>query len=166
MSRSCLAFALLCLCAPALHAQQAPTKIAVFIRGQSAATGFTDPSKARQDSVKDLIKKIRESKTMRLAESADDALVILEILDRGTGRTWRPFMGLQNHSTVVVRVTAGEYTADFNGESGDTGAFTGYRKAATQIVKQMDEWIATNRDRILALKQTTPIETSSPKPPL
>jgi hypothetical protein len=169
MTRFALALAAACVCAitPALaQPTVAPSKIPVFVRSQSAASGFTDPSKERQDSIKDLIKKIKDSKTMCVAESESDAFVILEVLDRSTSSSWTPFWGTQNRSVVAVRLMAGEYTADFTGDPGSTGAFTGYRKAAGQVVKQLDTWMTTNRERIIALKQATPIETTStPQPP-
>ena len=141
-----------------LVASQTPQdKIPVFVRSVSTVGGFTDPSKAREDSVKDLKKKLKDSKLVSLTESETDALVALEVLTRETQRESNLGTGLfgsrQNRSYLAVRLTAGEYTTEFEGQSGSKGVLTGYGAAAGNVVKQLEAWLRSNRDQLLALKK-------------
>ena len=129
-----------------------PDRIPVFVKSAGSADGFTDPSKARQDSRKDLLKKLKDSKAVVPVDSENDALAVLEVLDRSTDRKvglW----GAQNKSQVVVRLTAGEYSVEFTGESGSHGIYTGYSDAAGKVVRQLEAWVKANRERLLALKK-------------
>jgi len=143
---------------PALSARRTPSasdRIAVFIKAAGAEGGFTDPSKDRSDSVKDLINRLRDSRTVQLAASQADAVVLLEVLSRETRREtngWTFVTGdRQNKSYVTVRLTAGEYSTEFTGESRSSGMVKNYRDAAKKIVSQVEEWVNANRDRLLAL---------------
>ena len=75
-----------------------------------------------------------------------------EVLDRDTKRETN-LWGRQNKSYLTVRLTAGGYSVEFTGESGSTGALTGYGAAAAKVVKQLEAWVKANRDRLLALKK-------------
>lgn len=129
----------------------AQDKIPVFVKSRAAAGGFTDPSKAREDSVKDLVKRLKDSKVVRPVEAEGEALVVLDVLDRATTQE-RSFGGPSNRSALAVRLIAGEYSVEIIGESASKGILTGYGAAASSIVKQVDAWVRTNRARILALK--------------
>ena len=140
------------LCAAA----QDQTVIPVFVKGEGAAGGFTDPSKDRQDSIKDLLKKLKDSRAIRLVESESDAVVVLEVLSRETKRETNAFALLgsrQNKSYLTVRLSAGEYSTEFTADGGSSGLVTGYKKAAGKIAKQLEEWVKANRDKLLALKK-------------
>lgn len=143
-----------------VHAAEKPAeRIPVLVRGGGEAEGFTDPSKDRQDSKKDLLKKVKDSDWVRPAESEADALVILDVLDRETKRETN-LWGRQNKSYLTVRLTAGEFTTEFTGESGSKGVFKGYGAAAAKIVKQLEEWVKTNREKLLSMKkESAPAET-------
>jgi hypothetical protein len=134
----------------------AQDRVAVYLKNGSGANGFSDPSKDREDSLKDLAKQLRDSKLVRLTEVADDAAVSLEVLARETHRDTTLLWGQQNKSALTVRLTAGEYTTDFTGESGSKGLFTGYGAAAKQIVKQFETWVKANHERL-----TTPAATET-----
>ena len=141
-------------------------RIPVFVTTGQTAGGFTDPSEDRQDSLKDLRKKMKVSESVRPVESEKEALVVLEVLERETRREMR-LLGPQNKSYLTVRLTAGEYHVEFTGESGSKGLFTGYGAAAGKIVDQLETWVEANRDHLLALNRTpveTPVETPSPSP--
>ena len=56
--------------------------------------------------------------------------------------------GQQNKSTLLVRVTAGEYSAEFEGESGSKGLMTGYGAAAGKVVQQLEAWVDANRSKL------------------
>jgi len=136
-------------------AKEIQDRIPVFVKSAGDAGGFTDPSKARQDSRKDLLRKLKDSKSVVLVESKDDALAVLEVLDRSTQRETN-LSGRQNKSYLTVRLTAGEYSVEFTGESGSSGALTGYGAAAAKVVKQLEAWVKDNHDRLSALKKGGP----------
>jgi len=121
------------------------------VRSAQTAGGFTGPSKDRQDSVKDLLKELKDSNSLRAVESEKEALVVLEVLERETKRETN-IWGRQNKSNLTVRLTAGEYSAELAGESGSKGVLKGYGAAAGRVVKQVEAWVNTNRDKLLALK--------------
>ena len=137
--------------------EQARDRIPVFVKTGVTAGGFTDPSKDRQDSMKDLVKKLKDSKSVRLVNSEEEAILMLEVLDRETKResnlNTALFGSRQNKSYLAVRLTAGEYSAEFTGESGSKGVLTGYGAAAGKVVKQLEDWVKDNRDRLLTLKK-------------
>jgi len=128
----------------------AQDRIAVYLKHASGADGFTDANKARQDSLKDLAKRLRDSKVVRVTETAEDAAVTLEVLARETHHAGSLMATPQNASSLTVRLTAGEYTTDFTGESGSKGVFSGYGAAAKQVVKQFEAWVTANRERLTA----------------
>lgn len=129
----------------------AQDKIPVFVKSAATAGGFTDPSKDRQDSVKDLLKKLKESKSVKPVNSEEEAVVILEVLDRETKRESNLF-GRQNKSYLTVRLTAGEYSTEFTGESGSKGVLKGYGAAAGKVIDQLEAWVKLNRERLLSVK--------------
>jgi hypothetical protein len=132
-------------------------KIPVFVRAAGAASGFTDPSRDRQDSVKDVEKNIRDSKVVRLVPTFDEAVIVLDVLNRETRREangWTAFSGAkQNKSYLTVKLTVGDFETELAGESGSKGVLKGYGAAASNVVDQLDAWVKENRDRLLALKR-------------
>lgn len=127
-------------------------KVPIFVKSGAAASGFTDPSKDRQDSARDLCNRIRDSKLVRVANSERDALVVLEVLRRETRldtNGWaRAFGAHQSKSSVMVRLTAGRYSTEFSGESSSLGELTSYGAAAGKIVKQLEDWVKANREQL------------------
>ena len=139
----------------ALRAKPRDGRIPVFVRGGGSSSGFTDPSKDRGDSVKDLQKNIRDSKVLVLAESSDDAFIVLDVLHRETKKEnngWTAISGTpQNKSYVTVRLRAGDFETELTGESGSKGMLKGYGNAASKVVDQLEDWARENRERLLAL---------------
>jgi purine nucleoside permease len=125
---------------------QVPVRIAV--KSAATADGFTDPSKARQDSVKDVTNRLKDSKVVQLVPEGE-AIAVLEVLDRQTNREVN-FWGTQNKSSLVVRLTAGDYSTEFVGESGSSGILKNYKGAASSIVKQLEAWVKANHDRLVS----------------
>src|SRR6476659_1591706 len=95
-------------------AAQATQAVPVFVTSEATAQGFTDPSKDRRDSIKDVEKKVKDSKTLTLADKADDAMIIIEVLGRETKREvngWTAFSGYaQNKSSLNVRMHVRDFT--------------------------------------------------------
>jgi len=130
-------------------AEKPQDKIAVFVKSGGSLGGLTDPSKDRQDSIKDLLKKLKDSDSLRLVDSESDALAVLIVLDRGTKRTSMiGGMGAYDRMYLNVRLIAGDYSVEFTGESNN-----GYSAAAGKVVKQLEAWVKDNRDRLLAPKK-------------
>ena len=129
---------------------KAQERIPIFVRTAESTSGFTDPSKHRQDSVKDLVKRLKDSKALRVVESETDAVILLEVLGRETRRVTN-LMGKQNKSYVTVRISAGDFSAEWEGESGSKGMMSGYGSAAGRIVNQVEAWVETNWESLLVL---------------
>ena len=121
---------------------------------ETTAQGFTDPSKDRQDSIKDVEKKVKDSKTLMLVDKGEDAVIVIEVLGRETKREvngWTALSGAaQNKSSLSVRMRVGDFKTEFSGESGSKGMMKGYGAAANKIVKQVEEWVKVNRDKLPA----------------
>src|SRR6185295_16432064 len=135
------------LVASTSHAQE---RVPVYLQNGAGADGFTDPSKARTDSLKDLAKQLRDSKVVRITDAPADAVVTLEVLARETHRDVTLMWGVQNKSGLTVRLTAGDYTTEFSAESGSHGLLTGYGDAAKKIVKQFEGGVKANHERLSA----------------
>lgn len=132
------------------------TRVPMFVIAGGTAEGFTDPSKTRQDSTRDLTQKLRDSKFFRLVEFERDAVVTVEVLARDTKREvngWTFVNGAaQNKSTVAVRLIAGDFMTEFEGTSGSKGMFTGYGDAAGKVAKQLNQWAEQNIQRLHELE--------------
>lgn len=131
---------------------RAADKIPIFVRSSATSDGFTDPSKARQDSLKDVIDKVKDSKIVRSAATESEAVATVEVLSRDTKRqaSILALGAMSNKSYVTVKLTAGDYSTEFSGNSGSKGALTGYGAAAKQVVRQIEDWVTVNHDRLLA----------------
>jgi hypothetical protein len=127
--------------------------IAVYVKSAHATGGFSDPDKKRADSTRDLIKKLNDSTVERLG-TEEEALIVLEVLSRETTLDQNhPMTALfggrgQKHSSVTVRLTAGDFTADLTGTAGPSGATSAYGKAAAKVVKNIDGWVTENRKKL------------------
>src|SRR4051794_29244889 len=106
-----------------LAAQKPQQKVPVFVKS-ATSSGFTDPSKDRQDSVNDIRKRLKDSDWVQPVDSESDAVAVLEVLDRETKRETNVF-GRQNKSYLTVRLAAGDYSTEFTGESGSKGMLKG-----------------------------------------
>lgn len=142
-----------------------PDPIRVFVVAPVAThpSGFSEPrSKDRADSVRDLQREIRKKrKTLALAESREQADVVLEVLGRGIaseadggviavplGRSVIAQPTYRSANVVRTRLVVGDY------ERPIVGAFDGigdvWSECAEQITKDLDAWIAENRAQLLA----------------
>lgn len=156
----------------------ADPRVAIHVKAGSNTGGFSDPDKTRADSTKDLLERLRNSKTMRVT-GPDEAVILIEVLGRDTkldqGHAITAFVGGlgQKHSSVTVRLTAGDYTTEFTGTGGASGVFSGYGKAASKVVKELDEWVRANDSKLreiaaqkvqASVKQETVVAKPAPAP--
>jgi hypothetical protein len=132
--------------------ERAADRVPVFVKSAGNDSGFTDPSKDRQDSVKDLQRRLEKSKVVQLVPAENDAVAVIEILDRTTTRETN-LWGRQNKSSLVVRLHAGDYSTEFSGESGSKGVMTGYGAAASRVADQVESWIKENRERLITARR-------------
>jgi 2-C-methyl-D-erythritol 4-phosphate cytidylyltransferase len=115
-------------------------------------------SKARADSVKDLLRFIEnKKKTMVLVEDRKSAEMTLEVLGRDLVATgsmttaWDPVLGdtktTQNVAgTLWVKMTVGDYSTKIVGRG---GAFAGaWSVAADDISAKVDRWIKDNGAKV------------------
>ena len=120
----------------------------IFVRSAAAADGFTDPSRDREDSARDLLARFRESGVVRLAPEEKAAVILIEVIGREGKRAGGALMSLRSH--VTVRLSAGQFSAEFTGNSGAMG--TGYwGQAADDLVGQIEKWTIANHERLLDL---------------
>jgi hypothetical protein len=125
--------------------------IPLFIKGQSAE-GFTDPSEDRRDSEKNLRDKLKDSKEFSLVETEEEAVMVLEVLDRAESQQHGPFAGkTQRKKTLMVRLTVGEFSTDFTGETSLMSIGGGWGVAAKSVVKQLKEWAKENSAKLKEL---------------
>jgi hypothetical protein len=154
MKRAFILVLALALGSALLTAQKAESlpKVPVFVGSESVAQGFTDPSKERQDSIKDIEKKVRDSKHLTLVTKKEDSVLLLEVLGRETKREvngWTAVSGAaQNKSVLYVRMKVGEFSTEFSGTSGSKGMMTGYGDAANKVVQQVEKWVQENRAKL------------------
>src|SRR3990172_2989467 len=122
----------------------ASTKIPLFLKSQSSE-GFTDPSEDRRDSEKDLLKRLKKCDEFLLVETEEEAVMVLEVLDRAESQQHGPFAGkTQRKKTLMVRLTVGEFSTDFTGETSLMSIGGGWGVAAKSVVKQLKEWAKEN----------------------
>jgi hypothetical protein len=129
----------------------AQDRVPVFIKGAGADAGFTDPSKDRRDSVRDLTKHLEKSHVVRVVTNETEATAVIEVLDRATTREMN-LLGPQNRSSLSVRLKVGDYSTEFNGAAGSRGLITGYGAAASKIADQFESWVTANRERLASVK--------------
>lgn len=140
------------LCAAVAAAQTTP--VTIYVTTPAQEQGFTDPSKERLDSLKDLRDKIRKAKKLlTLVESPEEATIILELLDREQqwkrttagvlfGTPW----GHQRKRAITVRLRVGEFSSDFTSEKAK------YSQAAGDVVNQIQRWVVANQAKLSAAK--------------
>ena len=126
----------------------ASTKIPLFLKSQSSE-GFTDPSEDRRDSEKDLLKRLKKCDEFLLVETEEEAVIVLEVLDRAESQQHGPFAGrTQRKKTLNVRLTVGEFSAEFAGDTSLMSIGGGWGVAAKSVVNQIRDWAKENSAKL------------------
>jgi hypothetical protein len=123
----------------------------VFITSVGAANGFTDPNKDNQDTMKDLRDAIKGHKTLALAESRDDAVIILVVMNRETAQVTAGFLGAPARDRMVrVKFLYKDLETEMSGsaQGGTLGSGGAWGKAAGKVMKQVDDWVKANRSKL------------------
>jgi len=116
-----------------------------------AANSFTDPNKDNQDTMKDLREAIKGHKTLALAESRDDAVIVLVVMSRETAQVTAGFLGSPARDRAVrVKFIYKDFETEMSGsaQGGTLGSGGAWGKAAGKVVKQVDEWVTANRSKL------------------
>lgn len=149
-------------------ARQGDPRMPIFVRSAASVSGFTDPDKARRDSTRDLQNAFRNARTVRLAESEEQAIILLEVLGRETRREVNGYTFLtgqaQNKSVLMVRLTVGEFSTEFSADGGSSGMVTGYGRAAKKVAEQVERWVRENNPRLAEAMRARGAGAVSPAP--
>lgn len=137
---------------PLASAAQAPPRVRVFVTSIGAQDGFTDPSKDNRDTVKNLKDDIRGTRDLELAESPDDAAIVLTVLGRETAAYTAGFFGPARDRMILVKFAAGEIATELraSAQGGTLASGGAWSKASGKIVDQVVDWVKANRSRLRA----------------
>jgi hypothetical protein len=156
----------LCVALTATITIAAQRPIRVYVAQVEAPSGFTDPDhKRRVDSRLDLLKNLRDDKTLDVIETADGADLTLDVLASSHAATGAvttdtsakaPILGRGSYSTstaetaptVIVKLTAGAYQHEIRGMVKSIR----WRDAAYDAGRQIKKWIKDNKQQLLAPK--------------
>jgi hypothetical protein len=134
-----LAVALLALTTPGRAAEKS-TPVAVYLAPPAGA--FQDPQ--RIDSTRDLRAQLAQTKKdVRLVDRPEDALVIVEVLDRTETE-----LGTK---IVAVKLTIGEYTTTLRGHNPSVGMGSlgsNWRAAAQAVATQIKQFLRANAQKL------------------
>jgi len=138
-------------------AQPSPQPVRVFVHTDD--TGDGAELAGRRDSVKDLRDTLAKKKSVIVVSGEDGADMVVEVTDRsdtipkvviGVG----PATGPAKAVHLRVKVTYGKKEEKeerlFSSKTSAMEASGGWRAAADDIAKQLDKWIAANREALLA----------------
>ena len=148
-------FLLLLVLAVGAPGQSSPAdRVPTYCVAAFEKSGFVDGRmKDRQDSAADLAKALADSKDVVVVSSADQASVIVEIVDRSTNRTSRRVYdktgGHYVEDTtyfVKARLRVGTYEVPLEGKTG-TG-YGSWRLAAGSLGDAVEKWVRQNRARL------------------
>jgi hypothetical protein len=110
--------------------------VKVFVTSAAAQNGFTDPSKDNADTVKDLRKAIDDQKSLALADSAEDAAIVLTVLGRETANLTGGLMGTAARDrTIRVKFVYQDFKTELtaSAQGGTLGSGGAWGKAAKMI---------------------------------
>lgn len=133
------------------HAPVAPhAPVRVYVTSEMAGTGLSDPNKDIRDTIKDLQEAVLDRKTFALAESREDASIVLVVLPRETEGMTANWAGTGRDRVVKVGFESGDVKTTMQASvmSGSMGSAGAWGKAAKKLVKQIDEWVTANRGRL------------------
>jgi hypothetical protein len=144
-------------------AGSAPPQQLVRVFVHTDDTGDAVELAGRRDSVKDLREILAKKKSLTVVSAEAGADVVVEVTDRtvtipkvaiGVGPVTGPGGGATYPAKAVhlkVMVTYGKKEQlPFSSKNSPFEASGGWRSAADDIAKQLDKWITSNRETLLA----------------
>jgi hypothetical protein len=126
-------------------------RVKVFVTSAGTADGFTDPNKGNRDTVKDLQDSIKDRRSLALAESRDDAAIVLQVMGRETAQVTAGFFGDPARDRIVrVLFQFGDFQTEMtaSAQGGTLASGGAWGKAAGKIAKQVDEWVRANSSKL------------------
>ena len=134
-------------------AQNTPVAVHVFSAPSPGESGgFTDRDsektfKQRDDSVQDIKKALEGKRNVRVVESADEARIKVEVASR-SAFSFNVFSGGGDQPIVIqARLMVGDYSLGIIGRPSPM-IRPGWKGAAENVARQIEEWIRMNRDRL------------------
>ena len=155
-----LALAAVVLLNPIVSAAQTPVPVPVAVIVQTSQ--FEDQAqKDRLDSAPDLKADLRDKKkTLRLVETPEEAVVVIEVLGRGVqtqdtkslerSASGRIEQRSDKDKVLRVKLSVGDYSTEIEGRSAD-GEYvitTTWSQAAILASQAIEKWIKTNRAKL------------------
>ena len=131
-----------------LFAEGQGSPVPLYLTTAGSGSGFTDPNKDRQDSMKDLTEALAKKKNIRLVATKDEAVIVVEVAARGvredSGSYSKMFGGKNEVKAVQVRLMVGEFATELTGESAGGGFGGGpgrgaWKKAAYKVADQIEK---------------------------
>ena len=135
-------------------AQNSPVSVYVFSAPSPGESGgFTDRDsektfKQRDDSVQDIKKALEGKRNVRVVESAEEARIRVEVASRSSFG-FNPFAANAGEVPIVIqaRLTVDDYSLGIVGRPSPL-IRPGWKGAAENVARQIEEWIRMNRDRL------------------
>jgi len=143
-------------------ARQKYNRVAVYVVAERGEGSFLAPGVP--DSVRDLRSEIPKRSSLRLVATAEEAEIVLKVIDRRKVHQDAQGAAAFPVGTAVVAVpigTEGNLLSTIM-EVGDyrrpidvvfTGTAGVWRECAEQVSKRLHEWVVTNREQIAARKR-------------
>jgi hypothetical protein len=150
MARSTVLLAAILSVLVSLPAAAQPKALAVFVTSVGAADGFTDPNKDNQDTMKDLRSSLKGRSGIVLTERREDALIVLVVQNREKAQLTAGVFGAQRDCTVRVKFVYKSTETELSGSAagGTLSSGGAWSKAAGKVAKQVEEWVAANKEKL------------------
>lgn len=131
--------------------------VSVYVTTAATKDGFTDPDKAKQDSMKDLLEALGKKKNIHLTAAREEAVIVLEVIGRGvredSGTYTKVFGGKNEVKKLQAKLSVGGFSAELSGESAGGGMSGGpargaWKKAAYKLADQVEKWVKENQAQL------------------
>ena len=155
------------------HQQTQPPADPALIRVFVQAPDHGDPAdrKVREESVKDLTAALApRKKLLAIVTAQDRADVVIDVVERRVsiprvvvgigprpGQPSQPGGNVTRNAELVVELSLehGDEQAELKNQNKVTEA--GWKSAADDVAKHIEKWISDRREKILALRKSTPV---------
>lgn len=134
-------------------------KVRIFCTTENSASGLVHPQVA--DSLRDLKQSISKKQDwLQLVETADEANVTLEVLDRDFAATGaietkynestKTMESKAKHDYVVrVRLVSGDFKSEITGQCSGEALWGGWRCATGDVASQVEKFAQRNYERLV-----------------
>jgi hypothetical protein len=126
--------------------------VSVFVTSSDATNGITHPSQDQQDTVRDIQAEISTLPALKLVSAGDHPTVTGVVMGRQTTQRFSAALGraVQNRS-IHVKLLYLDTVVQMTASAQDDGTNpANWQTVAKAFGKQLDDWIAANRDWLKA----------------